>query len=124
MLGKERSTDTLLAELAALREEMHALRHENAELARKNTELARKNEELARDNADLGLLMEMSEEHSDRIEAVLYDKTEAALRESERRLRLIVEAMPVPVFITRSNDGMIVYANAMAGPLIGLPTDA
>ena len=116
MQQKEPSA-TWLTELAALRQEVATLRGENADLKRENAELAR-------DNADLELLMEMSEEHSDRIEAVLYDKTQAALRESERRLRLIVEAMPVPVFIARSNDGAIVYANAMAAPLVGLPTEA
>src|SRR5262249_31632355 len=47
-----------------------------------------------------------------------------ALRESERRLRLIVEATPVPVVISRMADNQIVYANAMAGPLVGLPTEA
>ena len=79
--------------------------------------------ELRSEKADLELLLEMTTEHSDNVEAELYDKAEAALRESEKRLRLIVEATPVPVLISRMSDGEIMYANATAGPLLGLSTE-
>jgi PAS domain S-box-containing protein len=42
------------------------------------------------------------------------------LKENERRLRLMVEAMPTPVLVCRATGGEIVYANALAGPLMGL----
>ena len=67
---------------------------------------------------------EMTTEHSDSVEEELHTKAEEALRESERRLRVIVEATPIPVVISREADDQIVYANAMAGPLLGLPTRA
>ena len=43
--------------------------------------------------------------------------------ESERRLRAVVKAAPVPLFITRADDGAILYANAEAESLLGLPPD-
>jgi PAS domain S-box-containing protein len=72
---------------------------------------------------DLEVLLEMTTEHSDTMEEELHNRAQEALRESERRLRLIVEATPVPVVISRMVDGRIVYANAMAGPLVGLGTE-
>ncbi len=100
-LNRQGSTE-IYAELLALRQEVAELRSEKA---------------------DLELLLEMTTEHSDSVEAELYDKAEAALRESEKRLRLIVEATPVPVLISRMSDGEIMYANATAGPLLALPAD-
>ena len=93
----------LQAELAALRQEV---------------------EELKGEKADLELVLEMTTEHSDNVEAELYDKAETALRESEKRLRLIVEAIPVPMLISRMSDDVITYANERAGRLFGLPTEA
>lgn len=43
--------------------------------------------------------------------------------ESERRLRAVVKAAPVPLFITRADDGEILYANSEAGSLLGLPPE-
>lgn len=80
-------------------------------------------EELAQEKQDLELMLEMTTDHSDTVEEELYNKAEDTLRESERKLRLIVEATPVPVFITRESDSEILYVNAMAGPLIGIPSD-
>ena len=85
----------LTAELAALRQEIEALRQE-------------------RD--DLELLLETTTEHSDTLEEELHNKAEEALSKSEQQLRMIVEATPVPVLISRVSDGQIIYANAMAGP--------
>jgi len=65
----------------------------------------------------------MTTDHSDTVEEELYNKAEDALCESERKLRLIIEATPVPIFITRESDSEILYVNAMAGPLIGIPND-
>lgn len=84
--------------------------------------LRRRIEELERDKRDLEMMLEMTTEHSDTAEEDLHIKVEEALLESERRLRVIVEATPIPVVISREADDKIVYANAMAGPLLGLPT--
>ena len=84
--------------------------------------LRRRIEELEQDKRDLEMMLEMTTEHSDTVEEDLHTKAEEALRESERRLRVIVEATPIPVVISREADDQIVYANAMAGPLLGLPT--
>src|SRR5262249_34698080 len=80
--------------------------------------------QLRQEKADLEAVLEMTTEHSDAVEEDLHDRAEEALRESERRLRMIVEATPVPVVICRLADGVIVYANAQAGPLLGLSTEA
>ncbi len=84
--------------------------------------LRRRIEELEQDKRDLEMMLEMTTEHSDTAEEDLHTKVEEALLESERRLRVIVEATPIPVVISREADDKIVYANAMAGPLLGLPT--
>ena len=42
--------------------------------------------------------------------------------ESERRLRLIVEATPVPIIISRRTDGEILYVNQIASSFFGLET--
>jgi PAS domain S-box-containing protein len=79
---------------------------------------------LRQERDDLKILLETTTDHSDSLEEELHHKAEDALRKSEQQLRLIVEATPVPVMISRPVDGQIVYANAMAGPLLGLPTAA
>jgi PAS domain S-box-containing protein len=88
----------LLAEIADLRAALESVRQEKA---------------------DLELVLTTMTEHSDAVEEDLHDRAAAALRESEARLRLIVEATPVPMVISRTDGGEIVYANAMAGPLVG-----
>ena len=97
------SKEELLNELEALREQLAVLKQE-------------------RD--DLALLLETTTDHSDAIEDELHERAEDALRRSEQQLRMIVEATPVPVLISRVSDGQILYANAMAGPLVGLTAEA
>ncbi len=80
-------------------------------------------EELEQEKVDLETLLEMTAEHSDSVEEELYDKAEEAIKESERRLRMIIQATPVAVVITDIKTGIIVFTNAIAGPLIGLSTD-
>ena len=41
-------------------------------------------------------------------------------RLSEHRLRTIVEATPIAIIISRVENGEIIYANAIAGPLMGI----
>lgn len=50
-------------------------------------------------------------------------KSEQALRKSEKRFRVITEASPVPLVITRRSDGKILYANPRVGPALGLQAD-
>ncbi|NJN84066.1 MAG: PAS domain S-box protein [Caldilineaceae bacterium] len=75
-------------------------------------------------SGDLELLLTMNAEHSDAVEDELHERAQEALLQSERRLRLIVEATPSPIVISRLVDGVIVYTNAMAGPLVGLSNEA
>lgn len=118
----------LLPEIRALRHEVQTLRQENQnlklllEVTMQHSDAMA--EDLQSDKEDLTVLLEMNTQHSDAVEEDLYQKAEEALRESERRLRLIVQATPVPVLISRVADGKIVYANSMSGPLLGLPTDS
>ena len=96
------STEILQAELANLRQQV---------------------EDLEQDKVDLETLLEMTTEHSDSVEEELYDKAEEAIKESERRLRMIIQATPVAVVISDINTGTIVFANSIAGPLVGLSID-
>jgi len=80
-------------------------------------------EELEQDKIDLEALLEMTTEHSDSVEEELFGKAEEALLESERRLRMIIEATPVAVIVSHIKDGYIVFANAIAGPLVGLSSE-
>jgi PAS domain S-box-containing protein len=47
-------------------------------------------------------------------------QAEETLRQSEERFRIIAEATPVPVAITRVSDGMVLYANKQLGLTFGL----
>ena len=60
-------------------------------------------------------------------------KAEEILREGEgkeensraqEQLQTIVEAIPIPLLITRDRDGQILYANEHLGHLFGVPTDS
>lgn len=44
-------------------------------------------------------------------------------RLSELRLKTLVEATPIPIVISRVEDNQVIYANAIAGPILGLATD-
>jgi PAS domain S-box-containing protein len=51
-------------------------------------------------------------------------RAEVALRESEERLRTIIETMPIPVVVTRYADGKVLYVNDTLARLIDRPVEA
>ena len=69
---------------------------------------------------DLEIMLEMATEHADAVEDDLHQRAAEAILKSERQLRMIVEATPVPVFIARLSDQSIVYANRMTCQLFGV----
>ncbi|MGR9108219.1 MAG: adenylate/guanylate cyclase domain-containing protein [Gammaproteobacteria bacterium] len=85
--------------------------------------LRRRIADLEQEKQDLEALLDMTTEHSDAVEEELHCRAEEALLESERRLRMIVEATPVAVYITGRSDGEIYYANAMAGPMLSVSVE-
>ncbi|MBT7636354.1 MAG: PAS domain S-box protein [Rhodospirillaceae bacterium] len=50
-------------------------------------------------------------------------RAEEAMHESERNFRAIAEGSPVPLLITRHDDGTVLYANPKVGPVLGLATE-
>lgn len=80
-------------------------------------------EVLEEERNDLETMLEMTTEHADTVEDELHERAAAAVLKSEQQLRMIVEATPVPVYISRVAGGQIVYANAMMGVLFQVPTE-
>ncbi|MEM7407629.1 MAG: adenylate/guanylate cyclase domain-containing protein [Pseudomonadota bacterium] len=78
---------------------------------------------LEEERQDLETLLEMTTEHADVVEDELQEQAAEALRKSEQQLRMIVEATPVPVLISRLSNGAIVFANNMMGELFATPVD-
>lgn len=103
---------------------MQTLQLDKQDLLEQISNLKNEVNELKQERDDLTMLLEMTTEHSDTVEEELHHKAEEALQESERRLRLIVEATPVPVLISYQASGEIVYANTMASLLMGIPIES
>ena len=74
-------------------------------------------ETLAVERDDLATMLEMHSEHADTVEEELHERAAEAIRKSEQQLRIIVEAAPAAVVISRVSDGQIFYANVMMGEL-------
>ena len=53
------------------------------------------------------------------LDITAHKQTEQELLESERRFRAIAESSPIPMLITRQNDGLILYANEHVEALLG-----
>lgn len=75
-------------------------------------------EDLQQDKEDLEIMFETTVNHADLLEEELQQKAEDAIKESERKLRLIVEATPVPILILRRADNEIIYINARVPTLL------
>lgn len=81
---------------------------------------------LSREKADLEIRREAIPQGLQRdiepgTEDVWYDKALAAISQSEEQFRLIAEAAPIPMLISRIVDGAILYANTTAGRALGIP---
>jgi PAS domain S-box-containing protein len=87
------------------------------------THLSQELETVQQEKADLEIMLEAMTEHSDVIEEGLQEQAEAARRESQERFRLIAEATPVTLLISRLADGEVLYANATASSMFGLPME-
>jgi class 3 adenylate cyclase/PAS domain-containing protein len=73
---------------------------------------------LARDKADLEILLETTTEHGDTVEALLFDKAEEVVLNSEKRLAQFLEAVPVGVLVVDAS-GKPYYANQAAKQILG-----
>lgn len=87
-------------------------------------ELLKENKRLHQKIDDLKILLEATVGHSDGLEADLLREADEAIKESEKKFRLITETLPTPVLITLKSDGTIIYANEPAGTLFGLSADS
>jgi PAS domain S-box-containing protein len=123
--GPEPSRDELAAACEALRRRVGELEQEKLDLGvmlETATEHAdHLSADLEQERNDLATMLAMTTEHADTVEDELHESAAAALLKSARQLRVIVEAMPTPVLISRLADAEIVYANAMMGELLGAP---
>ena len=75
-------------------------------------------EEIHQEKVDLEILLENTTEHSDAIESELQSQAAEARRQTEEQFRLIAEATPVTILISRITDGKILYANETAGLML------
>jgi len=81
-------------------------------------------EDMQQEKVDLEILLENTTEHSDVIESELQSQAEAARRQTQEQFRLIAEATPVTILISRLTDGGILYANETAGRMLGISPQA
>jgi septum site-determining protein MinD len=123
--GPEPSRDELVAACEALRRRVEELEQEKRDLEvmlETATEHAdHLSADLEQERNDLATMLAMTTEHADTVEDELHENAAEALLRSARQLRMIVEATPAPVLISRLADAEIVYANAMTGALFGAP---
>ncbi|MGL4378288.1 MAG: adenylate/guanylate cyclase domain-containing protein [Microcoleaceae cyanobacterium] len=97
MQEEQLSKEQLLIEIARLRQTVEVLQQEKT---------------------DLEILLEMTTEHSDSVEADLYAQTLEATQKSEKRLRQFLEALPVGIAVLDSK-GEMTYTNERAQELLG-----
>ncbi len=115
-------------ELERLRVRVEELEQTNQDLQLMLETAAEHSDELTatleEEREDLAAMLEMTTEHADVVEDELHQRAEEVVRKSERQLRLLVEATPTPVFISRLSDAKLVYANSMMEQLFQMPGGA
>ncbi len=89
-------------------------------LEQENTRLRQHILQLEQEKSDLEILLDAHISHADIVSEDLFEKLDASLRESEKRFRLITEAMPVPIVIYTVADQKVIYANKPANELVGV----
>jgi PAS domain S-box-containing protein len=85
------------------------------------THLSQELEKVQQEKTDLEIMLEALTEHGDVIGEKLQQEAEAARQESRERFRLIAEATPITIVISRLTDGEVLYANAAASSMFSLP---
>ncbi|AFZ19330.1 ATP-binding protein [Allocoleopsis franciscana] len=96
----------------------------NPQIEQLRLEITHLSQELAKvqqEKADLEIMLETIADHGDVIEEKLQKEAEAAKQESRERFRLIAEATPITILISRLSDGEVLYANAAATSMFSLP---
>ncbi len=116
--------DDLLCVVEGLRVRVEELQQEKQELELLLETTTRHadvmSQTLAEERDDLETMLKMTTEHADVVEDELHERAAEAVLRSARQLRMIVEATPVPVYISRLENGEIVYANSMMEDLFGV----
>ena len=126
--GEELSREDLLAAQEALRRRVEELLQEKRDLEvmlENSTQHAdHVSADLVQERDDLATMLEMTTEHADTVTEELHERAAAAVLRNERQLRMIVEATPAAILISRVADGEIIYANLMMDTLFNAPAGA
>ena len=117
--GPGSSREELLAQVEALEQEKRDL---EVMLETATEHADNLSADLEQERNDLATMLEMTTEHSDTVTEELQDQAAAAVLKNEQQLRMIIEATPAAILISRVADGEIVYANAMFGRLFLAPS--
>ncbi len=125
--GAEPSRDELVAAGETLRRRVEELEQEKRDLeVMLETSTAHADHvsaDLVQERDDLTTMLEMTTEHADTVTEELHERAAAAVLRNERQLRMIVEATPEAILISRVADGEIIYANVMMGTLFHAPAN-
>ena len=92
------------------------------QLLQENSYLRQIIQALEEENGEIKAILEMSNQISDAVEADLQEKADTALRESERRLRQFIEAVPVGVCVLEAT-GKPYYVNQAGRKILRLSTN-
>ena len=126
--GQEQSREELMLAQQALRRRVDELEQEKRDLEvmlETSTQHAdHVSADLVQERDDLATMLEMTTEHADTVAEELHERAAAAVLRNEQQLRMIIEATPAAILISRVADGEIIYANVMFGALFDMPAGA
>lgn len=125
--------NALLQEIEALKQQVETLQNEKHDLevlidiTAKHSDAVQeqlfdKTDALEAEKSELEMLLDLTTQHSDAVEEQLHEQAEHALRESERRLRQFMEAVPVGIYVADA-QGTPYYLNQTARKILNLPLD-